>query len=95
MKQRKQRIAEFVESVKGENITNSTIILGGAKNDSYGLNSTKNSTSCSNGTYDGCNKSENGGDCVNNLGMCNNSTNRGKCDNQYQPVKNDLCMCGS
>lgn len=97
MKEKLQRISDFIESVKTDRIEDSTILLGGAVKNPDGINTTENSGSCKNDVYDACNKSTNGGDCQNGKYMCNNSKNKGVCNNSAsfpKPINMQCENCG-
>lgn len=79
MNARKQKIADFIESVKDGEIDSSTILLGGTKKETKKVTS-DNTGSCSNSTM-GCDQSINGGNCQNTRGTCEHSTNGGDCNN--------------
>lgn len=86
IEERKNRIAEFIESLDEGDISSSTVLLGGAKKkekeEEVGC---YNGLDCKNANYDGCDKSTNKGRCLNEAGMCDNSKNYGGCNNSYRP----------
>jgi len=88
MSTQKQRIADFIESVETEEVGLSTVLLGGATKDPDSPMTAKNNGACKNVSAKGCNKSSNGGNCVNQLECCNDSTNNGDCDNGWLPISN-------
>lgn len=86
MKDKKQKIADFIESVGRGDISSSTILLGGAqKNPDNSLS--ENSGNCVNGNYESCNSATNRGDCYNTLNYCNKSKNGGACNNAGEATK--------
>lgn len=94
MNERKQKIADFIESVKDGGIESNTVLLGGAKQDPDGINTTTNGT-CSNGTIESCNKSTNSIDCKNIKGMCNNSKNPAVCVNDATEPRPTNISCNT
>ncbi len=98
MNDQKTRIASFIETLEGEQMVESTVILGGAAGTSDDLMSTTNNGACKNASYDGCNKATNKGSCKNAVGSCNNSKNGGDCDNSWvldkelHPVVTTSCV---
>ncbi len=94
MNERKQKIADFIESVKDGAIESSTVLLGGAKKDPDGINTSTNGT-CSNGTTGSCAKSTNNIDCWNFKGMCDNSKNPGVCVNDATQPRPSNISCST
>lgn len=86
MNTQKQRIADFIESVKAEEVGTSTVLLGGATKQPDGTMTTSNNGDCKNGNYDSCNKATNRGSCTNVKNFCNSSKNGGECINDAGPV---------
>lgn len=95
MNARKQKIADFIESVKDGCIESNTILLGGAKQDPDGINATRNGGDCSNNDTKGCEKSTNDGACQNAVRCCQSSQNGGACNNNAlfptPPGQNSTC----
>lgn len=93
--ERKNRIAEFVESLDEGDISSSTFLLGGTGDDSEGEYASYNGSDCKNDKYDSCNKATNRANCINATGMCSSSKNYGACDNTYRPQPDNLgnCLC--
>lgn len=90
MNARKQKIADFIESVKDGEIDSSTILLGGTKKETEEVTFSDNTGSCSNSTV-GCDQSINGGDCENARGTCDHSKNGGDCNNAAPLPENGPC----
>ena len=87
MKERKLRIAEFIETLETDRLS-SSVLLGGATKPTDGIQTTTNG-SCTNATKASCNSSTNNTDCDNATGLCNNSKNHGRCNNAFDPSIQD------
>lgn len=98
MKQRKQRISDFIQSIEGNEISNAGLIIGGTSEPGIVVMTTTNGRDCLNDRREACHKSRNDGDCRNVSGCCNNSSNGGACNNAYdkslQPSPNTVTTCG-
>lgn len=90
MKERKLRIAEFIESIEvSEQAT--TLLFGGATKSSDEVMSRTNG-SCTNGDQY-CKGSTNNNRCDNATGVCGDTKNYGVCDNTWQPNPNTPATC--
>lgn len=74
------RIAEFIGSVEAEEVTATSVIIGGKKEQEE-IPATKNGGDCINGTVESCTHSENRGSCMNVKNTCDDSKNHGNCNN--------------
>lgn len=92
---KKQKIAEFIESIVDGDVDSNAILMGGAVKEPDGLNYTKNNDDCKNDNYDSCHKSTNRGRCQNVSGMCNSSSNGSGCDNTIHPVNYSQGACSN
>lgn len=96
MKERKTRIAEFIESIEDSQLS-STVFLGGESKKKKEEREYTENGSCTNADPKGCEYSVNSGNCKNGLGTCNHSTNGANCDNTYRPAgtgENTCSCCG-
>lgn len=94
MKERKLKIAEFVESIEGSELKSVLLTSTGAEASAPSYNT----GGCSNGDS-GCSGSTNTGNCQNVTGMCGGSHNGASCNNnvkdpgtQIRPNTSQACM---
>ncbi len=93
---KKQKIAEFIASIKDGEVDSNAILLGGAVKAPDGINATTNGENggmCTNKNYVGCNMSKNHAGCQNATGCCDSSSNSGGCDNDFHPFNPSLATC--
>lgn len=87
MKEKKERIAAFIESLEGKPVVENSVLLGGYTKMEDKEWASSNSGSCTNRSRGACESSTNGGNCKNEVEMCDNSTNRGSgCTNSLAPL---------
>lgn len=88
---KKQKIAEFIESIVDGEVDSNAILMGGAVKEPDGINATTNGENggmCTNRSYVSCNMSKNHSGCQNASGCCDSSSNSGGCDNDFHPSMN-------
>lgn len=92
MNERKSRIAEYIESIEGNEL--SSAVLFGGEDKKKKKEYTKNGR-CTNGTIEGCEYSKNNSNCKNAVGTCEHSWNGANCLNGYVPGSEgeNTCSC--
>lgn len=90
MNDKLNRIERFIESLPNDVETPeaTSVLLPSA----YGLmgGTANNKGDCRNADFVQCDKSKNGGSCINSIGKCGHSTNEGSCgfdDSHLTPVQ--------